>query len=803
MNQIWQDELYKIAMFFKKACKNKDQKPLVKELEARTNDLDTIKKVLNGEEPESALQDLLDNAQNRHKKQDPNVNQNPNDPAIISDPNAIEDNKKWDDLLNNFVNNPPSQRGLKQLQDANKIYLDELNGRTGDMDGVKDISDKKKDDAIAQPVVEDTKNKLIKNVENRHNDEEKALQDTFPNNDDIKDENIINANAKELNDFKDNDRNWRRELDELTSAIVEQKDQPDWWLRLDENRNKHVDQIMVDQSERTKLNIDGVYLNRVLPEQKNENTDNYVPIEPVDKFRMINTLYDASEVCDFVAIVAPEYMDTRVIERPANANDPYPLTNVQVEDNAKLLLNTCKAMGVKLPSYQYKSWINPTSHAPLLCAVLEMLHDKHLKKYVNLERHPEIIRLLTKNELNDDPEKIRNGLEPKDVLKRWMNGCLGRKFNEPSKNFAKDLYDTLRKLDKKFDQKAPPLNYGMMNDKAAKHLLDYAKNDLGIKTNIEPQDLVDGNIKLEELLAAKIFDVKNGLSPLNDQERKKYRAFWSDDNPDDDAFLPWLNSMLPPHLQISNLYRDLADGIVLAKILEACKPGCIKWKKMREKCRHKFDKVNNCNYVTDVMKKDFGFSLVGIGGSDITDGTQKYIHTILWQIMRFHATKALSDLSFGGKMVKDEDILKWAKSTHSKLAGDRRVKPPKNFSDRSLTTAVFYIELIKVLDSALVKDEYVHYDLEPMAHTAKLDKKGKERLDNARYAIANIRKLGGELFVMPEDLICMEPKAVLSVFAALMTIGYTEAKNRKAKKMDQKHAQQMENALYGQDNVAG
>ena len=49
----------------------------------------------------------------------------------------------------------------------------------------------------------------------------------------------------------------------------------------------------------------------------------------------------------------------------------------------------------------------------------------------------------------------------------------------------------------------------------------------------------------------------------------------------------------------------------------------------------------------------------------------------------------------------------------------------------------------------------------------------EKRLENARYAMSMTRRLGGELFVMPEDLVCKEAKAVLSVFAAIMTIDMT------------------------------
>ena len=95
------------------------------------------------------------------------------------------------------------------------------------------------------------------------------------------------------------------------------------------------------------------------------------------------------------------------------------------------------------------------------------------------------------------------------------------------------------------------------------------------------------------------------------------------------------------------------------------------------------------------MKKQFPFSLVGIGGTDIVDGKQMYVHTILWQIMRYQATKKLSELSFGGKEVTDADILKWSKDTHQALE-DRKTPTAKGFKDRVLTTSLFYLELVKV-----------------------------------------------------------------------------------------------------------
>jgi len=288
--------------------------------------------------------------------------------------------------------------------------------------------------------------------------------------------------------------------------------------------------------------------------------------------------------------------------------------------------------------------------------------------------------------------------------------------------------------------------------------------------------------------------------------KAKYKAFWTDDNPNDDAYLPWLNSQLPPHLKIGNLYRDLSDGIILAHILERSQRGVINWKKMRKQIRHKFDKVANCNYVYDVMKGSFPFHLVGIAGPDIVDGRQKYIHTILWQIMRYQATKKLSELSFGGKEVTDNDILKWSKETHAQLA-ERRTPTAKSFRDRTLTTALFYLELLKACSNAGdVKDDLVHWDAAVMQNSSDQHMMA-ERMANARYAISLIRMFGGDVFVLPEDLVSMEPKAVLAVYAAIMTIDYERktqpANGNQYKPGNMKDINQAEEAVYGSNGFSG
>jgi len=801
MNKEWQDEIYKLIQTLNASGDDSEKAAVIDELQQRTKELDAIKRIMNGEEPASKMEELADLCEERHAAQQGDAMSTYSAPGKVSDDAAVRDNGEWEELLREFVKNPP--KGGDDMDTRNELFQQELEGRIGDLQTVKDILQKKNDDEVEAEQIQEAARDLLSAVHHRHSDIEDKVQSTANGNN--------GDDVAKVEAFKNNDTEWRRELGDLVGKVQEEPEEEAdrWWLDLDDGRRAHYDNILVDQHENDTLMLGAVYLNRELgaddEKSQGDHTALYIPMEPINKHRVIGTLFDAAELCDFVAAVNPSMLDTRCVHRPSSLEEPYPLPDRAVWENASLLLSSCKAMALQLPTYDPAAWVDAElrgEHAPLLIAVLDQLCKERLKNFVNIEKHPEIIRLLTGSELADDPEKVRNFLLPTEVLKRWMNMTLGRPTNADVGSIAVDLYKTLCKLDPEGlgGAEAPQIHSNVMNKAAAEAMLDYVGNTMGIPHHLEVDDLLAGNEKLEELLAARVFDLNNGLTALSEDEETKYRAFWVDENHDDDSYLPWLNSQLPPHLRIGNLYRDLSDGIILAHILERCQRDVIDWKKMRKQIRHKFDKVTNCNHVYDTMKNKFPFSLVGIGGNDIVDGRQMYIHTILWQIMRYQATKKLSELSFGGKEVKDADILKWSKDTHQALE-DRKSATAKSFKDRVLTTAVFYLELLKAMGHAEdVKDELVHWDIKPAGNQQEVEQDLDRRLANARYTISLIRMFGGDIFVLPEDLVAMEPKAVMSVYAALMTIAY-EGKSQPAGKGQEMN--KMEDALYGSGGLSG
>ena len=557
----------------------------------------------------------------------------------------------------------------------------------------------------------------------------------------------------------------------------------------------------------------GVYLNRIFINWESDVIPLYIPIEFMDNHHVLSVLYDGVVLCNLFNAVDPDFVDRRCIHLPKNLDNPMPLSDSKINDNINLVLASSKALGLRLPRYDAESWKHRKRHIPVLLALVSGLAKAQLGTLVNFEKHPELARLLKQKE---DADKVRL-YKADEWIKRWLNFVLSRPVLGTIGDYNADLWDVLCTIEgKKFESEAPASAFNDNPEQCSDYLITYVKKTLKVNTTIEPSDLINEYSKCQELLIAQIFEKKNNLSGLNKQEIRKYSVYWVDDNPDDDQFIPWINGMLPPHLQVSNLYKDLSTGydfflsfyflgeipivwcffvffffficsVVLLKILEKMKPGCVDWKRMRQSVRHKFDKVHNCNKVIKLCEREFPFKIIGIGGTDIVDGHKKYIETLLWQIMRYQSTKTISELNFGGKNVTDKDILRWSQERHKKLVGHslNKTQTIKSFKDPSLTSCIYYIELLKVItndidnkesDDKVVHDEDVCYKLK--ANIGKKDLKKdadgslEDRIGNARYTISMLRRYGSEIFVAPDDLVFLESKAVLSTLAALMTLDF-------------------------------
>lgn len=94
-----------------------------------------------------------------------------------------------------------------------------------------------------------------------------------------------------------------------------------------------------------------------------------------------------------------------------------------------------------------------------------------------------------------------------------------------------------------------------------------------------------------------------------------------------------------------------------------------------------------------------------------------------------------------------------------KAAGKKSVIT--NFQDQTIGDSRAICDLI---DS--IKPQSIKYELLKTENTI------EAKMDNARYTIAVARKIGARVFALPEDIVEVKPKMVMTIFATLMIKDY-------------------------------
>jgi len=281
---------------------------------------------------------------------------------------------------------------------------------------------------------------------------------------------------------------------------------------------------------------------------------------------------------------------------------------------------------------------------------------------------------------------------------------------------------------------------------------------LDCKKFLKPRDIVAGNPKLNLAFVANLFNAYPGLDPLTDDEKAKLEEwlFASEGTREARAFCLWINSLgIDPF--VNNLFEDLRDGLVILKIMDKVSPGIVDWSKVNTKePLNKFKKVENANYAV-VLGKQLKFSLVGIQGSDIVDGNKTLTLALVWQLFRFHVVSILKGLSKNkGGEITDNDIIKWANET---VAASGKHSKMDHFKDASLRNSIFFIDLL-----AAVKPSLIDYSLITDGHS------DKDATQNAKYAISVARKIGCTIFLLPEDIVEVKNKMILTFVGSIMAV---------------------------------
>jgi len=349
-------------------------------------------------------------------------------------------------------------------------------------------------------------------------------------------------------------------------------------------------------------------------------------------------------------------------------------------------------------------------------------------------------------------------LPPEQILIRWFNYHLkAAGWNRLVHNFSSDVADgenytvLLNQLKPESCSRAP-LQTRDLHQRAEQVLQNADKIDC--RKYLTATAMVAGNPKLNLAFVANLFNTHPCLEPLEEAEKPEIEDFDAEGEREARVFTLWLNSLdIQP--AVHNLFEDVKDGVVLLQAYDKIKPDTVNWrhanKRPADKELSRFKAVENTNYAVDLGLQN-RFSLVGIQGADITDGSRISILSIGWQLMRKDLTEKLKKLAskMGGE-VTDQQILKWANAT---AAGRSTIR---SFGDPSIHTGRFLLDLLAGINS-----NFVDYDIVTDGRS------DDDAYSNARLAISIARKLGTTIFLLPEDIVAVRQKLVWTFIAALM-----------------------------------
>ncbi|KAL8511421.1 hypothetical protein ACS0TY_017997 [Phlomoides rotata] len=473
----------------------------------------------------------------------------------------------------------------------------------------------------------------------------------------------------------------------------------------------------------------------------------FLPMDPSTD-ALFELAKDGVLLCKLINVAVPGTIDERAI------NTKKVLNPWERNENHTLCLNSAKAIGCTVVNIGTQDLVEARPH--LVVGLISQLIKIQLLADLNLKKTPELVELV------EDTTEVEEliGLPPEKVLMKWMNFHLKKTgYEKQITNFSSDLKDgeayahLLNALAPEYgttatlDTKDPA--------ERAKLIIEQAEK-LDCKRYVTPKDIVEGSPNLNLAFVAQIFQHRNGLS--KEPTKISFAEMMTDDaqtSREERCFRLWINSR-GVESYVNNLFEDVRTGWVLLEVLDKISPGSVNWKlATKPPIKMPFRKVENCNQVIKIGK-DLNFSLVNVAGNDIVQGNKKLILAFLWQLMRFSMLQLLKNLRYHsqGKEIGDVDILNWANDKVKKCG---RSSQMESFKDKTLSTGTFFLELL-----SSVEPRVVNWSLVTKGVT------DEDKKMNATYIISVARKLGCSIFLLPEDIMEVNQKMMLTLTASIM-----------------------------------
>ncbi|KAJ7325369.1 hypothetical protein OS493_029920 [Desmophyllum pertusum] len=473
----------------------------------------------------------------------------------------------------------------------------------------------------------------------------------------------------------------------------------------------------------------------------------HLPIKEEEKDALFKAMKDGIVMCKLINWASPGTVDERAINKTK-------LNVYNIHENQTLVLNSAMAIGCNIVNIGAQDLIEGKPH--LVLGLLWQVIRIGLFAQLTIQRCPGLVRLV------EDDETIEQllRLPPEAILLRWFNYHLQEAGHvKRVANFSADISDAENYS--VLLHQITPVHLGVDQPhlsesdptKLAELVLENAVK-MKCRKFVRAKDIVKGNAKLNLAFVCNLFNNFPALEPA-DEELPNL-----EETREEKTFRNWMNSMgVRPFVQ--NLFLDMDDGCILLQLFELVKNGVVDWSKVNrppyKKISEKMKKLENCNYAVEIAKK-LDFSVVGIGGKDILDVNKKLILGILYQTMRAYTLIILQKCAESDKPIKDDEIIAWV---NEKLTENEKETRISCFKDSNIANSRCVIDLIDG-----IKPGFIHYNMVSDGDT------DEDKLSNAKYAISMARKIGAKLYALPEDLVEVKAKMVLTVFACMMAVDH-------------------------------
>ncbi|XP_024120051.1 plastin-2 [Oryzias melastigma] len=498
------------------------------------------------------------------------------------------------------------------------------------------------------------------------------------------------------------------------------------------------------------------WINKAL--EKDADCKHVLPMNP-DSDDLFTAMGDGIVLCKMINLSVPDTIDERTINKKK-------LTPFTIQENLNLALNSASAIGCHVVNIGAEDLKEGRQH--LVLGLLWQVIKIGLFADIELSRNEALIALLRDGESLEDLMK----LSPEELLLRWANYHLEEAGCGKINNFSADIkdskayYNLLNQVAPKGEEEGIPAIVVDMTGirekedlKRAECMLDQADR-LGCRQFVMPADVVRGNPKLNLAFVANLFNKYPALKKPENQD-----IDWSSiegETREERTFRNWMNS-LGVNPRVNHLYADIDDALVIFQLYEKIKVP-VDWDRVNKppysKLGSNMKKLENCNYAVELGKKEAKFSLVGIAGQDLNAGNRTLTLALLWQLMRRYTLNILEDLGDGQK-VTDDTIVSWVNDTLTHAEKNTI----SSFKDLSISSSMPVLDLIDAIQPGSIRYDLVKAE----------DLTEEEKLNNAKYAISMARKIGARVYALPEDLVEVKPKMVMTVFACLMARGMKRA----------------------------